>query len=274
MTRPLITLLTDFGSEDYYVGAVKGVILSIHPEAELVDACHHIARHDVRAAAFSLFGYYSTYPRKTIHLAVVDPGVGSARHAIIAETANYFFVGPDNGLFSYIYAFDQVVGVNAIENPRYLREPVSHTFHGRDIFAPAAAWLSRGVHREGFGPAIEQPVRFPITGASRVGPHHWKGEVIQVDRFGNCVLSLQSSEAGELREGFELRLGNFMITAHHLSYAAASPGQAFVYAGSAGFLEVALPNQSAAHELGIRPGCPFELTQRPAEQLNTSSSLD
>lgn len=260
MPPPLITLLTDFGEQDYYVGAVKGVILSINPEAMVVDACHQIANHDVRAAAFIFFGYYSTFPKGTIHLGVVDPGVGSVRRAIVVETSNHLLVGPDNGLFSHVYAFDTVRSVYAIENRHYMREPVSNTFHGRDIFAPAAAWLSRGVPPSEFGAPIEQPVEFHFARATAVGPNHWRGEVIHVDRFGNCVLSLRSLQAENLHEGFELRLGDYKITAHHSTYAAASPGQAFLYAGSSGFLEVAMPNQSAAQELGIRPGWSFELT--------------
>lgn len=260
MTYPLITLLTDFGEQDYYVGAVKGAILSINPDVAVVDACHQVANHDVRAAAFILFGYSSTFPAGTIHLAVVDPGVGSERRAIVVETDRSLFVGPDNGIFSHVFAYDTVSRIHAIENPKFMREPVSQTFHGRDVFAPAAAWLSRGVPASEFGPVIEQPVEFHFARSTTVGPGHWKGEVIHVDRFGNCALSLRSSEAPGLHEGFELRLGGYKITAHHGSYAAAIPGQAFVYAGSSGFLEVAMPNQSAARELGIEPGWSFELT--------------
>src|SRR5215207_9279919 len=158
---PVITLLTDFGTADYFVGAVKGAILSVNPAAVIADITHEIPPQDIAAGAFTLLAAYKTFPAGTIHLTVVDPGVGSARRPIIVSAGEQFFVGPDNGLFSYIYDREPSHRAFHVTSDRYFRPEPSSTFHGRDIFAPIAAALSQGVATEEFGPEITDEVRLP-----------------------------------------------------------------------------------------------------------------
>src|SRR5262249_19198705 len=156
----MITLLTDFGLSDYFVPAVKGVILTINPETKIIDITHDVAAQDVHSAAFLLGACYHNFPAGTVHVAVVDPGVGSSRRAIIVATGEYLFVGPDNGIFSFVYARETGFRVFRIMDDQYFRHPVSLTFHGRDVFAPVAAHIARGVKPEEIGEEIEDYVRF------------------------------------------------------------------------------------------------------------------
>ena len=151
----LITLTTDFGTRDWFVGTMKGVILGIQPRARVVDITHEIGGGEVRAGAFALRASYSFFPQGTVHIAVVDPGVGSPRRALAVQTANYFFVGPDNGVLSFALMRERIKSIHALENEKYFLKPVSRTFHGRDIFAPVAAHLSRGVSIQTFGPRLK-----------------------------------------------------------------------------------------------------------------------
>ncbi len=158
----MITLLTDFGTTDYFVPAVKGVILTLQPNAQLIDLTHDIPAQDIHHAAFTLGACYRNFPPGTIHLAVVDPGVGSTRRPIVVQAGRHFFVGPDNGLFSFVYAREPHVRVYHATRAEFHRPQPSATFHGRDIFAPLAAWLVRGIHPASFGPVITDYIRFAI----------------------------------------------------------------------------------------------------------------
>jgi len=155
MRKPIITLLTDFGTEDYYVASMKGVILKINPRCTLIDITHHVSPHDIKEGAFLLANAYSFFPKGTIHLSVVDPGVGGPRNPILIVTTNYFFVGPDNGLFLFALKREKVKKVVALTNQKYFLSQMSTTFHGRDLFAPVAAHLSLGVKPEAFGPELD-----------------------------------------------------------------------------------------------------------------------
>lgn len=197
---PLITLLTDFGDLDPFVGIMKGVIAGLAPGTQCVDLTHNIAPGDIRAGAYQLQQAAPYFPPDTVHLAVVDPGVGSARRAIAAATDQGIFVGPDNGLFTYVYELHNCLALVELAEPRYRLPTVSSTFHGRDIFSPAAAYLACGVAIEAFGPPVSDPVRFPLprfyesparAGAASGGRLvQISGQVIHGDRFGNLATSI------------------------------------------------------------------------------------
>src|SRR3954469_15734453 len=193
----LITLLTDFGTADYFVGAMKGVILSINGDARIVDLTHEIPPHDIMSGAFTLAAACRNFPAGTIHVAVVDPGVGSARRPILVSSRHQLFVGPDNGLFSFIYQDEADKRVIHLTNESFFRRPVSATFHGRDVFAPVAAALSKGVAPEEFGPAIKDYVRLPEIKPRPLGAGQLEASVIHLDRFGNCVTNLTRQEITE-----------------------------------------------------------------------------
>ena len=262
---PVITLLTDFGTQDYFVGAVKGVIATHNPQAHVIDITHDIPPHDIDAAAFTLLACYQTFPKGTVHLAVVDPGVGSSRRAIIVSAGTYLFVGPDNGIFSYIYETVSAFKVYQITNEYYFRLPVSSTFHGRDIFAPVAAALSDGVRPSSFGCEINDPTRLRPLTISDNGGELVEGRVIHIDRFGNCITNLTRQN---LRPGDEktssLLINDQRITTFqdHFSVKEGRKKQLFAIWGSAGFLEIAAKNRSAAKILGARCGQPVRLRRK------------
>lgn len=239
-----ITLLTDFGTGDYFVGAMKGVILSINPQAVIVDITHELSAQDVAAGAFTLLAAYDTFPDGTIHVAVVDPGVGSERRPIVVNTGNHLFVGPDNGIFTYIYDREPSHQTFHLTSEEYFRQPVSSTFHGRDIFAPIAGALSTGVDPSSLGPRIADPVRLPKSLEPRI---------IHIDRFGNLITNITRDD---LKEGTRLVINGKVISAFR-SYFGESVGAAdepFAIWGSAGFLEIAVNGGSAAEILGSKRG--------------------
>lgn len=263
---PLITLLTDFGNSDYFVAAVKGVILSSNPDARIVDITHAIPPQDVEAAAFTLLAACSSFPAGTIHLAVVDPGVGSSRRAILVQTRHQYFIGPDNGIFSYVC--DRQTELRTpprifhLTNERYFRHPVSATFNGRDVFAPVAAALSKGVKPAELGTRLTDFatdfVRLaPLTPAtSRDG--RIRARIIHIDRFGNCVTNITQKEltAEMIAGGAKLKLKEKSVKSFRAYFAeeVGSRGQVFGVWGSAGFLEIAASNESAAKLLNVKRG--------------------
>ena len=188
---PVITLLTDFGTADYFVGAVKGAILSVNPAAVITDVTHEIPPQDIEAAAFTMLAAYPAFPPETIHVAVVDPGVGSTRRPIIVKAGRSLFVGPDNGLFTYIYDREPSHQTFHITAEKYFRPSPSTTFHGRDIFAPVAAALSKGVKPEAFGPVIADEVRLANSLTPKVlATGRVEARIIHIDRFGNCITNI------------------------------------------------------------------------------------
>jgi S-adenosyl-L-methionine hydrolase (adenosine-forming) len=258
---PVITLLTDFGTADYFVGAVKGAILSVNPLAVIADITHEIPPQDLEAAAFTLVASYGTFPLGTIHVVVVDPGVGSTRRPIIVSAEEHFFVGPDNGIFTYIYDRDPSHQTFHVTAEKYFRQPVSTTFHGRDIFAPVAAALSKGVKPKAFGPPVKDPVRLttPLTPVIQ-NDGQVEGRIIHIDRFGNCITNL----TGEILkdEHATLLVNEKEIRTFRDFYSDASPNELFGIWGSAGFLEIAVNGGSAALTLGVKRGEAVILTQR------------
>lgn len=256
----LITLLTDFGTSDYFVGAMKGAILAVHPTAHIVDLTHDIPAFDIEAGAFTLAAATETFPAGTIHLAVVDPGVGSSRRPLIVAAGGHLFVGPDNGLFGYVYERDSECRVFHLTNGEYRRPALSATFHGRDLFAPIAGALARGVKPERLGELITNQVRLQHAAPARTtGDATLAAAVIHIDRFGNCVTNITPRDlttpaaAGAL----SLLIGGREISSFRRFYADATEnrrGELFAIWGSAGYLEIAADCDSAAQLLGAQRG--------------------
>jgi S-adenosylmethionine hydrolase len=254
----IITLLTDFGAADYFVGAMKGVILSANPSAIIVDITHEIPAHDVQAGAFTLLAASETFPEGTIHVAVIDPGVGSARRAILAECGGQLFVAPDNGLLSYVCERAIEARVSHITNRKFFRDEVSATFHGRDVFAPVAAALSAGVEPRELGEEIDDRVRLPPLAPRVCDDGMIEATIIHIDRFGNCVTNLTRRELGDERiaRGATLNVNGQSIRSFRRFYADADgdTSEPFAIWGSAGFLEISALRTSAAKLLGARRG--------------------
>lgn len=250
----MITLLTDFGSVDYFVGAVKGAILSVNPGAVITDITHEIPPQDVEAAAFTLLALYQTFPPETIHVAVVDPGVGSARRPIVVRAGEQFLVGPDNGIFSYIYDREPSHQVVHVTSEKYFRPSPSSTFHGRDIFAPVAAALSKGVKPEHLGPRITDHVRLKNSLTPEALKNgNIKGRIIHIDRFGNCITNL-TRDLINSKTHPTLRINRKQIRTFRDFYSSASSNNLFAVWGSAGFLEISMKNSSAAEKLRAKRG--------------------
>jgi S-adenosylmethionine hydrolase len=249
-----ISLCTDFGTSDWFVGTMKGVILGINARASIVDITHGIPAGDIRAGAIALKMSYRFFPRRTVHVAVVDPGVGTDRAAIAVRTQNYFFVGPDNGVMSWALASEKVVGTWRLENPKYFLTKISNTFHGRDIFAPVAAHLSIGLPPQKLGPVAGEIVTIPWPGPKLLAGKV-QGEIVYIDHFGNAITNIESPlirnrencvcEIARPRR-IRCRLGS--------SYAAVPAGQPIAIIGSSGLLEVAVNGYSAARKFGLQVG--------------------
>lgn len=267
----LVSLLTDFGLRDHYVGTMKAVLLGSAPGVSIVDLGHEIAPGDVEAAAFSLLAAYPYFPVGTVHVVVVDPGVGSERRVIVVEAAGQRFVGPDNGVFSYILDREQGATVREVTERRFFRPAVSTTFHGRDIFAPLGAALARGVDPATLGPPIGDARRLPPLDPMISGDRI-RGRVLHVDRFGNCVTNLSEP----LLAGGVVRLrgrgGELELLEIRTTYAGAGPGVAFLIVGSSGFVEISVNAASAAEALGLSRGDPVEIVRNSASEGSGAAS--
>jgi len=260
MTAPIVTLTTDFGTRDPWVGIMKGVILGIAPTARLVDLSHDIAAQDILEGALCLEAAAPFFPRDTIHLAVVDPGVGSARRAIAVRAGGQYYVGPDNGLLSLAFAqAPALMAAVELTAAEYRLSSLSRTFHGRDLFAPAAAHLAAGVALERFGRAVADPVRLVLPVPQREGDHV-RGEVLAVDRFGNLVTSLRGEDlSGLVSSALVVEIGEVRLGAPLSAYADAPPGGLGAIMGSTGRLEIFARDGSAHAMLGRGRGAPVVL---------------
>jgi hypothetical protein len=256
--HPIITLTTDFGSNDHFIGAMKGVILSIVPEAQIVDICHSVQAFDVLDGALTISQAYSYFPTRTVHVVVVDPGVGTARRPIVASCDKYHFVAPDNGVLSLVYAREERMHVRHITSQHYFLQPVSNTFHARDIFSPVAAYLAKEVDSLKFGEEVEDYVRFSAPKPKAVDEHRLRGVVLKVDRFGNLVTNITPQDApilfGSTGKVFKIVVGNREITEIHSAYAEGAPGEVIGILGSMGFLEIAANRGAAAQLTGAGKG--------------------
>lgn len=250
--RPIVTLTTDFGLNDHFVGTIKGAILNIAPEAEIVDICHSVQAFDILDAALTLAQAYPYFPNRTIHVVVVDPGVGSARRPILASSDQYSFVAPDNGVLSLMYAREERLTVRHIASEHYFLQPLSNTFHGRDIFAPVAAYLAKGVEHEKFGDEITDFVRFNAPRPKATDAKTLRGVVLKVDRFGNLITNFTPQDVPVLFQtepgSFKIVVGKREVVTMRANYSQGAPGEVFGILGSMGYLEIAA-NRVAATQL-------------------------
>jgi S-adenosylmethionine hydrolase len=256
--RSIVTLTTDFGISDHFVGTIKGVILEINPEAEIIDISHSVKAFDVLDGALAIAQAYSYFPASTVHLVVVDPGVGTARRPIILSTERHHFVAPDNGVLSLIYGREERVHVRHVTAQHYFLQPISNTFHGRDIFAPVASYLSKGVDSEKFGDEITDYVKFNAPKPKPVDQQTLKGVVLKADRFGNLITNITPQDApmlfGENPAPFKIVIGKHEITDVKTSYAEGEPGEVFAILNSMGYLEIAANRAPAAQIVGTAKG--------------------
>jgi S-adenosyl-L-methionine hydrolase (adenosine-forming) len=247
----IITLTTDFGTRDGFAAQMKGVILSINPVAKLIDVTHDIEPFAVVEGALVLKGVSSRFPRGTVHVAVVDPGVGSSRRGIVASAAGRMYVGPDNGIFSLVETFGEALVVREIQNSEYILKEPHSTFHGRDVFAPAAAHLSAGRPVEAVGPVIPDPVVLAIP-AARPTADGIQGEVTYIDRFGNLFSNIESGMI--VRSVAAVRVGDVTISGISRYFGQVDPGKPVVLINSFGLLEIAINRGDASKVLAMGKG--------------------
>ena len=256
MAGPIITLTTDYGTNDHLVGVMKGIILSINPDVTIVDITHGVLAHDILDGALAIGQAYSYFPAKTIHVVVVDPGVGTQRRPILVAGDKHYFIAPDNGVLSSVYDQSQALHVWHIISSHYFRQPVSNTFHGRDIFAPVAAWLSKSWQTSAFGEPITDFARFTIP-KPKVNGTSVKGVVLRVDNFGNLLTNLTPTEVPALVAAdakFTIRAGNGQLTKIAPTFAQGPAGEAFGVIGSSGYLEICVNKGSASRTLAAARG--------------------
>jgi len=258
MARSIVTLTTDFGEQDYYVGAMKGVILDVSPDTEVIDLCHNVLPYDILDAAFTIAQSYRWFPLRTVHLVVVDPGVGTQRRPILVSGDRHFFIGPDNGVFSFIYPEQEKLTVWHITGDHYFHQPVSNTFHARDVFAAVAGWLAKGVEPRQFGDEIEDYTKLTIPKPQAVNDKSWKGMVLKVDRFGNVITNIAAADCpalfAEPTPPFKLSAGGKDITKLVPNYAEGGQGEIFALLGSSGYLEIATNRGGAGKLLSLNRG--------------------
>ena len=245
----IITLTTDFGTQDWFVGSMKGVILGVNPAVTVVDITHEVPAGDVRVGAFALLASYRCFPPNTVHVAVIDPGVGSNRAAIAVRTADYVFVGPDNGVLSFALVREKIVEIRRLDHDAYFRQPVSNTFHGRDVFAPVAAKLTQDILFASLGEKLTGYARLdwpqPRTDGGKI-----RGEIVHLDHFGNAITNIELSGAAVS----QVCVPDKLQCEVRQSYQALPPGQALALVGSSGFLEIAVNAENAARKLGLVVG--------------------
>jgi S-adenosylmethionine hydrolase len=265
----IITLTTDFGLQDAYVGSMKGVILSIHPQVRIVDISHDLPAHRILPAACVLREACPRFPPGTVHVAVVDPGVGGRRAPLLLKIDDRFYVGPDNGLFGLLAEELPVQGAWWLENEAYFLHPVSSTFHGRDIFAPVAAHLAAGTPPDAFGPAAREPSSLSLP-AVQEEKGTLRGQVAWVDRFGNCITNLTQKVISRWARGdsFSVHAASKRMGEISANYETTPRGEALALINSMGYLEIACNRSRADRVLGLREGDPVVL-----EKTGTSNGL-
>ena len=237
---------------------MKGVILDIVPECEIVDISHAVQAFDVLDGAIAISQAYSYFPTGTVHVVVVDPGVGTTRRPILASSDGYHFVAPDNGVLSMVYAKEERIHVRHITSEHYFRQPVSNTFHGRDVFAPVGAYLAKMVDSHKFGEEIEDYVKFAAPRPKPAGENKIRAVVLKVDRFGNLITNVTPADIpalfGEKAGSFKITVGNKEITSIHSAFAEGEPGEVFGILGSMGYLEIVANRAAAAQLTGAGKG--------------------
>ena len=245
----LITFTTDFGLTDGFVGTTKGVVRKINPAAQVIDISHQIPPQDIDAAAFVIRTSYRYFPAGTLHMVVVDPGVGSQRKIIAVETEQYFFLAPDNSVLKYIFHDEKIIRVINVANKQYFLQEISQTFHGRDIFSPVAAHIAAGVELKLLGDEIHDFERGKVL-TPVIQPHKIIGHVIYIDRFGNLITNI-SNQLLKKVENIIINVGTIDIQNLSNSYADVRPGEAVALLGSSGFLEIGIRNGNAQRTLNV-----------------------
>jgi len=254
---PIIALITDFGEDDFFVASLKAVILTINPSARIIDITHRIPSFDIMTAGFFLFSCYRYFPAGTIFLVIVDPGVGSSRKILLADTRKYFFIAPDNGVLSWVLEGERVQ-LREVKSKKYFLPQLSRTFEGRDKMAPAAAWLSKGVSSAEFGPEVSVYRKFKIE-RPKIRGKEIIGHVLYIDKFGNLItnipgkmLDLLHKEKG--KKSFSLYSGSRKVVSYKESYSSAKKGEPLFLIGSLGFVEISCCEASASEKLKIKTG--------------------
>jgi len=256
LARPIVTLTTDYGTNDHLVGVMKGVLLTINPDVAVVDITHGVIAHDILDGALAIGQAYKYFPPKTIHVVVVDPGVGTERRPILVASDQHYFVAPDNGVLSSVYDQTEALHVWHIISEHYFRQPISKTFHGRDIFAPVAAWLSKSWQTSAFGEAITDFTRFAIPRPKTTG-NTVRGVVLRVDQFGNLITNLRVEDVPALASAdgkCAIKAGSAVVTKIVGTFAEGASGEAVGVVGSSGYLEICVNKTNAARTLGIGRG--------------------
>ena len=247
----IITLTTDFGASDHFVGTMRGVILGVNPEAKIVDLCNAVNSFDVLDGAMTIAQAYRYFPADTIHMVIVDPGVGSARRPLLVTTTNHYFIAPDNGVLSLVLEQEERISVRHITAEHYFLQPVSQTFHGRDVFAPCAGWMSKGVDPDKFGEEITDYVRFTLPKPKPVAERTLKGAVLKVDKFGNLITNFTAENAPAVFASgatVKITVGQANVSGIRDNYSQGQPGELFGVLNSMGYLEIAC-NRAAASNL-------------------------
>lgn len=255
----IITLTTDFGFDNWFVGSMKGVIKRINPDADIVDITHAVRPYNISEAAFILRNSYSYFPTGTIHTVVIDPGVGGQRHAIVVKSRLYSFVGPDNGVVSYAIDKEEIETIVKIENEKYLQPPISRTFHGRDVFAPVSAYLSLGVEAQEFGPPLKEIVRLTPSLPRKISDREIVGHVLCVDTFGNLITDVTEAVLEELLNRSKARRIRILIRDQEIvrvrqTYSEGKENELIAVVGSSGHLEISVNRGRAADVLGMGEG--------------------
>jgi S-adenosylmethionine hydrolase len=256
--RNIITITTDFGIRDHFVGAMKGVILTINPEANLLDISHDVASYSVVDGAFTIAQAYQYFPSETVHLVVVDPGVGGERRPILVQAGRHYFVGPDNGVFSFIYEREERITVRHITASHYFLQPVSRTFHGRDVFAPIAAWLTKGIDPSNIGEPISDYRRFANLNPRIESEHRAHGIVLKADKFGNLITNFSIAHFPQFvlpqAPVFRIEINGQQLTRLHKTFDEGAPGEIFAMVGSSGYLEIVCNGAPASRSLKAASG--------------------
>ena len=257
----VITLLTDFGTDDEYVGLMKGVILSVNPLATIVDLTHQINRHDIVQAAFTIHSGYHYFPEGTVHLIVIDPGVGTHRRLLALKLENHFFIAPDNGVLTLLLGEKNVSSLNLITNQNYFRPPISYTFHGRDVIAPVGAHITNGLEINELGPEIDlQKVIYLENLSARLTENgEIKGEVVAIDHFGNMITNINSEQLADClqaapRKKIRISIRSRVIEGLSETYASVSSNTPLALIGSRGYLEIAINKGNAAQHFSAEKG--------------------
>lgn len=260
----IITLLTDFGLKDNFVGVIKGVILKIKPDVGIVDISHNIDAQDKFAAAFLLKASYKYFPEGTIHVIVVDPGVGAQRKIILVKTKEYYFLSPDNGILSLALKEEKIERIVSVENDKFFLKPVSDTFHGRDIFAPVAGFLSKGNKLSEFGPQVKHIEEISVPQPQK-NNQKLTGQIIHIDRFGNLVTNIDIDTLQSFSKGVKIRIKGMPVDGISASYQDVGFGKPLAIIGSFGYLEIAVNGASAENYFSLRKSDKIELEEPPEE---------